>query len=171
MGTLKKARRNMSSILTVAGIVFVLLLLFGSNMLDILKLEQQKMAINAQIQETKAESSQLDEDIAQIGSQNYIENLARRYLHMYYPNEQIVVPVKLKTGSASSSAAAQTTANTAPADQAATDQTTTDQTAADQTTADQKATEQTTADQAAADQAAADETAADQTTTDQTAAN
>lgn len=161
MGTLKKARRNMSSILTVAGIVFVLLLLFGSNMLDILKLEQQKMAINAQIQETKAESSQLDEDIAQIGSQTYIENLARRYLHMYYPNEQIVVPVKLKTGSASSSAAAQTTANTVPADQAATGQTTTDQTAADHA-----ATEQTTA-----DQAAADETAADQTTTDQTAAN
>ena len=38
----------------------------------------------------------LDEDIKQIGTKNYIEPIARKYLGLYYPDEKIVVPVEGK---------------------------------------------------------------------------
>lgn len=82
-------------VVTIALLIFVGTL-FGTNAMKIHKLTQQKAAIQEQLEEAETKSKQLDEDIKQIGTKNYIELIARKYLGLYYPDEKIVVPVEGK---------------------------------------------------------------------------
>lgn len=62
--------------------------------MEIFKLIQMKNDLESEIAQKEEINLQLDEEIAQIGSQDYIERIARQYLELYYPNEQIVIPVE-----------------------------------------------------------------------------
>lgn len=88
--------RNKNSILVISVILILLSLWFGSSIVEALRLLQLKSDLNNQIVERQQVSNQLDEDINQIGSQSYIERIARQYLELYYPNEEIVIPVENK---------------------------------------------------------------------------
>lgn len=74
--------------------LFVLIIWYGSSFLEILQLNQQKRELSTQISERQETSNQLNEEIAQIGTKAYIERIARNYLNLYYPDEQIVIPVQ-----------------------------------------------------------------------------
>lgn len=87
-------RRNIISLVGIAIVLCVLSASFGSATIEMLRLLKLKSDLISQIEEKKELSSQLDEDIAQIGTQAYIERIARQYLELYYPNEQIVIPIE-----------------------------------------------------------------------------
>ena len=53
--------------------------------------DQQKIQIAQEIENEKIRSNQLDEQVKQMGSKNYVENFARKYLGLYYPDETIVI--------------------------------------------------------------------------------
>lgn len=82
-------------IVTLALLIFVGTL-FGTNAMKIHQLNAQKADIQSKLDEAEKKSKQLDEDIKQIGTKNYIELIARKYLGLYYPDEKIVVPVEGK---------------------------------------------------------------------------
>lgn len=89
-------KKNKNSILLVAFILVLLSVWFGSSIVEALRLIQLKRDLSTQIVEREEVNSQLDEDIAQIGTQSYIERIARQYLELYYPDEEIVIPVENK---------------------------------------------------------------------------
>lgn len=80
------------TLIVVAIVLIVVFALFGANMRTISELKEQRAQINAQIEEAKDESEQLDEDLKGLGTKSYIEEIAREYLNLYYPDEQIVLP-------------------------------------------------------------------------------
>ncbi len=90
----KKLRPKLSTIAVLAGIFLFVAWLFGSNFYTIYQLQQQKKEIQTKISAEEEKSQQLDEDLKQIGTRNYIEMLARKYLNLYYPDEKVVVPVE-----------------------------------------------------------------------------
>ncbi|MGI6109224.1 MAG: FtsB family cell division protein [Eubacteriaceae bacterium] len=154
-----KSRFN--SILVVAAILMIPAFVYIGNFIKIFTLQSEISSLKTQIETTRDESSQLDDDIAQIGSQSYIEKTARKYLGLYYPNEKIVIPVEAKkTDTQSSGTQTDTSAqSTTQSTDQGTDQSTTQST-------DESTTDQSTADQST-DQSATDQGAADQSTTDQ----
>lgn len=85
---------NAYSVIISAVVVFILIFWFGSSFIEILRLNQQKSDLIAQISEKEEINSQLNDDIEQIGTKSYIERIARNYLNLYYPDEQIVIPVE-----------------------------------------------------------------------------
>lgn len=89
-------KKNKNSILLVAFVLVLLSVWFGSSIVEALRLIQLKRDLSTQIVEREEVNSQLDEDIAQIGTQSYIERIARQYLELYYPDEEIVIPVENK---------------------------------------------------------------------------
>jgi len=94
---LKKSKRrkiNWKSLLII-GIVLVLFFwLFGAKLIQIAKLQHQKNEIQQQIATENDESDELDKSLAQIGTKEYNEIIARKYLGLYYPDEKIVVPIE-----------------------------------------------------------------------------
>lgn len=101
MASKKKIRRPfryyLQNILVITVIVLVLGFAYYRNIADIVSLRAEVRSLETQIQSAKEESSRLDDDLAQIGTQSYIEKIARKYLGLYYPNEKIIVPVEKKT--------------------------------------------------------------------------
>lgn len=97
----KKIRRPfryyLQNILVISVIVLILGYAYYRNIADIVSLRAEVNSLETQIQSAKEESSRLDDDLAQIGTQSYIEKIARKYLGLYYPNEKIIVPVDKKT--------------------------------------------------------------------------
>ncbi len=87
-------KKNLTTITLIAIGVFLFCGSFGSSLRETWELYSYKQDLIAQIEAKREESKQLDEDIKQIGSQEYIERIARQYLELYYPNEQIVIPVE-----------------------------------------------------------------------------
>lgn len=65
--------------------------IYLANAIKIYQLDQQKIQIAQEIENEKIRSNQLDEQVKQMGSKNYVENFARRYLGLYYPDETIVI--------------------------------------------------------------------------------
>lgn len=101
MASNKKIRRPfryyLQNILVISVIVLILGYAYYRNIADIVSLRAEVSSLETQIQSAKEESSRLDDDLAQIGTQSYIEKIARKYLGLYYPNEKIIVPVDKKT--------------------------------------------------------------------------
>lgn len=91
-GFLKKLKQYRVTIIIVIVLVVALFLLFGSNARKIKHLEEQKVTLTEQIEDANEYSAELDEDIGQLGTKAYIESIARKYLNLYYPDEQIVLP-------------------------------------------------------------------------------
>lgn len=90
----RKLRPKISTIAVLLVAFLIVGWLFGRNFYTIYQLKQQKNDIQNQITAEDEKSQQLDEDLKQIGTKNYIEMLARKYLNLYYPNEKVVVPVE-----------------------------------------------------------------------------
>ena len=65
--------------------------IYLANAIKIYELDQQKIQIAQEIENEKIRSNQLDEQVKQMGSKNYVENFARKYLGLYYPDETIVI--------------------------------------------------------------------------------
>jgi cell division protein DivIC len=82
------------TLLTVAAIVALLLVFFGRNFYTIYELERQKSTLQSQIQSEEDRSDALDAEYQQIGSKNYVEYVARKYLKLFYPDEKVVVTVQ-----------------------------------------------------------------------------
>ena len=87
-------QRNINYIIVITIILVAFSATFGSSTLETLRLLKMKNDLINQIAEGQEQNSQLDEEIAQIGTQSHIERVARMYLELYYPNEQIVIPVE-----------------------------------------------------------------------------
>lgn len=92
----KRFRPKLGTIAIVLVILILVCMLFGANAVKIHSLKQQKASIQAQMEDADKKSEQLDDEIKQIGTKNYIEMVARKYLGLYYPDEKIVVPVEGK---------------------------------------------------------------------------
>jgi len=91
---LKKSKRrkiNGQSLLIIGIVLLLFFWLFGTKMIQIAKLQHQKNEIQAQITVENDESDELDKSLAQIGTKEYNEIIARKYLGLYYPDEKIVV--------------------------------------------------------------------------------
>lgn len=80
------------TLIVVVLVLIVVFALFGANMRTISDLKEQRAQIEERIADAKAESEQLDEDLKGLGTKSYIEEIAREYLNLYYPDEQIVLP-------------------------------------------------------------------------------
>lgn len=110
MASNKKIRRPfryyLQNILVITVIVLILGFAYYRNIADIVSLRAEVNSLETQIQSAREESSRLDDDLAQIGTQSYIEKIARKYLGLYYPNEKIIVPVDKKTTDTQTSEAA-----------------------------------------------------------------
>ena len=85
-GLRRRFKPKMGTIIVTLVLLIFVGTLFGTNAMKIHQLNAQKADIQ----------SKLDEDIKQIGTKNYIELIARKYLGLYYPDEKIVVPVEGK---------------------------------------------------------------------------
>ncbi|MBI4855410.1 MAG: septum formation initiator family protein [Acetobacterium sp.] len=83
-------RRMLIALAIVATLLFTAYI-YLTNAIKIYELDQQKIQIAQQIENEKIRSNQLDEQVKQMGSKNYVENFARKYLGLYYPNETIVI--------------------------------------------------------------------------------
>lgn len=92
----KRFRPKLGTMAVILAVFLLICLLFGANAVKIYNLKQQKASIQAQMEEADKKSGQLDAEIKQIGTKNYIEMIARKYLGLYYPDEKIVVPVEGK---------------------------------------------------------------------------
>lgn len=90
----KKLRPKISTIAVLLAVFLLVGWLFGKNFYTIYQLKQQKNEIQTKITAEDEKSQQLDADLKQIGTKNYIEMLARKYLNLYYPDEKVVVPVE-----------------------------------------------------------------------------
>jgi len=96
---LKKSKRrkiNWQSLLIIGIVLLLFFWLFGTKMIQIAKLQHQKNEIQAQITTENDESDELDKSLAQIGTKEYNEIIARKYLGLYYPDEKIVVSTEGK---------------------------------------------------------------------------
>lgn len=115
----KDIPKRLRSVIVVAAVILIIVLWFGSSVMEILRLIQQKNDLKREIAKREEVSSQLDEDLKQIGGRAYIETIARQYLGLYYPNEQIVIPVEAQKGTGSAESGAETDGEdtAAPADQ------------------------------------------------------
>ena len=65
--------------------------IYLANAIKIYELDQQKIQIAQEIENEKIRSNQLDEQVKKMGSKNYVENFASKYLGLYYPDETIVI--------------------------------------------------------------------------------
>lgn len=105
----KSFKSRFNSILIVALVMLIPAFLVIGNFIQIFSLNQEISSLDTQISSAQEKSKQLDDDIAQIGSQSYIEKIARKYLGLYYPNEKIVIPQEAKnTGTGSKTTATET---------------------------------------------------------------
>ena len=77
--------------LAIVGTILFTVYIYLANAVKIYELDQQKAQISQKIENEKIRSNQLDEQVKQMGSKNYVENFARRYLGLYYPDETIVI--------------------------------------------------------------------------------
>ncbi|WP_303869534.1 septum formation initiator family protein [Acetobacterium wieringae] len=84
-------RRRIIIALAIIGTILFTVYIYLANAIKIYELDQQKIQISQQIENEKIRSNQLDEQVKQMGSKNYVENFARRYLGLYYPDETIVI--------------------------------------------------------------------------------
>nr|WP_246169716.1 septum formation initiator family protein [Alkalibaculum sporogenes] len=57
------------------------------------KLENQKNNLEIQLSQEKDKLEQLDNELEQIGSDNYVEMLARKYFGLVYPQEKVIIEV------------------------------------------------------------------------------
>lgn len=92
----RRFKPKMGTIIVTLVLLIFVGTLFGTNAMKIHQLNAQKADIQSKLDEAEKKSKQLDEDIKQIGTKNYIELIARKYLGLYYPDEKIVVPVEGK---------------------------------------------------------------------------
>lgn len=81
--------KRITIIVTVL-IVAIIAFIFGRNFVEIYRLSAEKASIQSQIEAADRKSAELDEELAQIGSRSYIEQIARERLGLYYPDEKIV---------------------------------------------------------------------------------
>ena len=95
-GFRRRFKPKMGTIVVTLVLLIFVGTLFGTNAMKIHQLNAQKADIQSKLDEAEKKSKQLDEDIKQIGTKNYIELIARKYLGLYYPDEKIVVPVEGK---------------------------------------------------------------------------
>ncbi len=58
------------------------------------ELEQRKTQLQAQVKEAKTNRQQLSEQLDNSDSYKYIENLARKYLGLVYPDEKVYIEEK-----------------------------------------------------------------------------
>ncbi|KAF5087292.1 septum formation initiator family protein [Acetobacterium wieringae] len=84
-------RRRIIIALAIIGTILFTVYIYLANAIKIYELDQQKIQISQEIENEKIRSNQLDEQVKQMGSKNYVENFARRYLGLYYPDETIVI--------------------------------------------------------------------------------
>jgi cell division protein FtsL len=84
-------RRRMIIALAIVVTVLFTAYIYLANAIKIYELDQQKVQIAQEIENEKIRSNQLDEQVKQMGSKNYVENFARKYLGLYYPDETIVI--------------------------------------------------------------------------------
>lgn len=58
------------------------------------KLANQKKNLETQLSQEKDKLEQLDNELEQIGSDGYIEMLARKYFGLVYPQEKVIIEVE-----------------------------------------------------------------------------
>ncbi|MGL4606060.1 MAG: FtsB family cell division protein [Eubacteriaceae bacterium] len=90
-------RRRLTLVIGVFLIIGFVGYLFINNAIKLYELEQQKSLLVTEINDAKNYGNQLDEEVKQMGTRNYVEYIARKYLGLYYPDEVIVIPVEGQT--------------------------------------------------------------------------
>lgn len=60
------------------------------------KLANQKKNLVIQLSQEKDKMEQLDNELNQVGSDGYIEMLARKYFGLVYPQEKVIIEVDTK---------------------------------------------------------------------------
>lgn len=86
--------KRRANIIFVAVVALIIFWLFGARFFMIARLMRQKQDLKAQLAEEKTRSVRLDETVDQIGKRHYIEYIAHKNLHLYYPDERIIMQVK-----------------------------------------------------------------------------
>lgn len=84
-------RRRIGIALAIIGAILFTVYIYSANAIKIYELDQQKIQLSQKIENEKIRSNQLDEQVKQMGSKNYVEFFARKYLGLYYPDETIVI--------------------------------------------------------------------------------
>lgn len=64
---------------------------FALTSMQIARQENIKNDLQAQIDEQRDKSDELDNQLKQVGSNKYIESLARKYFGLVYPNEKVII--------------------------------------------------------------------------------
>lgn len=101
--------RRRSNIIVVAAIGLIFFGLFGVRFITIARLLQEKQALTAQLAEEKTRTVRLDETVDQLNTRSFIEYIAHKNLHLYYPDERIIVQVKNKNAVKKTSGKTQST--------------------------------------------------------------
>lgn len=57
------------------------------------KLANQKKNLEIQLTQEKDKMEQLDNELKQVGSDGYVEMLARKYFGLVYPQEKVIIEV------------------------------------------------------------------------------
>lgn len=87
-------RKRRGTIIVFSIIIIVLIYFFGNNFVKMYRSGQQQKELEKSIAEEKTRSEQLDEELKQVGTKEYIEKIARQYFKMAYPDEKFVFTVK-----------------------------------------------------------------------------
>lgn len=90
-------KKNKFMLIIIAVAVAVFIAMFGNNIVKTIHIQQQKKELETSIAEEKIRGEQLDQEVKQIGTKEYIERIARQYFKMAYPDEKFVLPVEKET--------------------------------------------------------------------------
>lgn len=91
----KKRKRRLSKGMKLLVVVLVGYFLYNLISVEIQyhKLVNQKKDIEVQLSQEKDKLEQLNNELSQIGSNGYIEKLAREYFGLVYPQEKVIIEV------------------------------------------------------------------------------
>ena len=85
-----RTKRNRFAALVFAAL-FVLAIIFGKDIKQIIDLTKQKNAAQAQLDSINSRIAQLEDELSRIKSPEYIEQQARNQLRMIFPGEILYV--------------------------------------------------------------------------------
>lgn len=85
-----RTKRNRFAAVVFAAL-FVLAIIFGKDIKQIIDLTKQKNAAQAQLDSINSRIAQLEDELSRIKSPEYIEQQARNQLRMIYPGEILYV--------------------------------------------------------------------------------
>ena len=94
----KNAKSRRKALLICLAVLLVAVAFLGKTGLSVIRLTAQKKAAQAELDAVKDRRDQLEEELDQLGSDEYIEDQARSQLHMLRPGEILYIIEKALGG-------------------------------------------------------------------------